>query len=291
MPRVAILTSGEGWHVQALRAALQRAGVAADQFPITRFLARIGICPSVSAREFTVQDYDAILIRIIPEGSLEQIVYRMDVLHQLVARGIRVMNSPATIERTVDKFYTSSLLERAGIPTPKTVVTETFDEALEACRAFGDAVVKPLFGSGGRGMVRVSDPEIAYRTLKALEFGRYVFYVQAFVPHGDSDIRALVVGDQVVAAMRRRSPGWRHNVSRGAMPEACKLDAEAERLCLGAAQAVAADYAGVDLLEGMDGSRYVLEVNGIPGWSGLQRTTEVDIAGRIVDQLLRPLGR
>jgi RimK family alpha-L-glutamate ligase len=236
----------------------------------------------VSAEGHPLDGLPLLLVRIIPTGSLEQIVFRMNALHRLEAAGVIVINRPGAIERTVDKYLTSALLEARGLATPPTVVTETLEDALVAFEALGgDVVVKPVFGSGGRGMVRVADPEIAYRTFQALDLGRYVYYLQRFVPHGDHDLRAFVVGGEVVAAMRRRSPGWRHNVSRGAAVEAYRLSAGETRLALAAAAALDLDYAGVDLLPGTDGRTYVVEVNAIPGWAGLQKTTAVSIADAI----------
>jgi RimK family alpha-L-glutamate ligase len=287
--KIGILADRRGWHVEALGKALTRVGSEADFLPITRLLARAPGPPLASISGRPLEAYDALLVRTIPEGSLEQIIFRMDVLHRLEAAGVRIMNRPATIERTVDKYYTSSLLAASGLPTPRTVVAEGFDEAMAAFREFGDVVVKPLFGAGGRGMMRISDAEIAYRTFRALGLTRNIFYVQEFIPHGDYDLRGLVVGDRVVAAMRRRSPGWRHNVSQGARPEVCVLDAEAIALCLAGSRLLGTDYAGIDLLS-TPGGYTVVEVNSIPGWSGLQRTTEMDIAGEIVDHLLAQLG-
>ncbi|MER3458633.1 MAG: hypothetical protein C4309_08425, partial [Chloroflexota bacterium] len=152
----------------------------------------------------------------------EQIIFRMDALHRLEHIGVRVVNSPAAIERTVDKYYTSFLLADAGIPTPRTLVTEDFEAALAAFRELGgDVIVKPLFGSESKGMVRVSDEDVAYRLFRTLELGRhiYYYYLQKYIPHGHEDIRAFVVGERVVAAMRRRGNGWKTNFSQGAQVE------------------------------------------------------------------------
>ncbi|MDE2485556.1 MAG: RimK family alpha-L-glutamate ligase, partial [candidate division NC10 bacterium] len=165
---------------------------------------------------------------------------------------------------------------------------EGFDDAMAAFQALGDVIVKPLFGAGGRGMVRVSDADVAYRVFRALALTRSIFYIQEFVPHGDYDLRGLVIGDRVVAAMRRRSDGWRHNVSQGARPEPHVMDDDAAGLCLQASRLLGTDYAGIDLLQTSHGYT-VVEVNSIPGWSGLQRTTEIEIAQAIADHLLRQL--
>lgn len=232
-----------------------------------------------------------LLVRTIPIGSLEQIIFRMDALHRLENVGVRVINSPTAIERTVDKYYTSFLLADAGILTPRTIVTEDFDSAMSGFRVLGDAVVKPLFGSEGKGMVRVSDEDSAYRLFRTLELGRYIYYLQEYVPHRQEDIRVFVTGGEVAAAMRRWGNGWKTNFSQGARVEPVVLSAEMEELSLRAARLVGTEYAGVDLLPAEDGRTYVLEVNSIPGWRGLQKTTSLRIADAIIDHALTLLDR
>jgi RimK family alpha-L-glutamate ligase len=200
-----------------------------------------------------------------------------------------VMNSPRAIERTVDKFWTSALLEQCGLPTPDTIVCETPEEAVAAFRELGDVIVKPLFGSMGLGMVRVSDEEMAFRVFKTIEQIRGVYYLQRAIEHEGRDIRVFVIGGRVLAAIERRSDGWRTNLSRGGTARPIALSEAWAALAVRAAAAVGAEYAGVDLLPARDGAVYVLEVNGIPGWQGLQEATGVDVAGAIVDHLvLRP---
>jgi RimK family alpha-L-glutamate ligase len=272
--KVGIIGQAGGWHVAALQAALARRGHAAPCFPITKLTARLAARPRLAADGECLDEYDTLFVRGIPGGSLEQIIFR-------------VINSPAVIERTVDKYYTSALLEATGLPTPRTVVTERFDEALAACRELGgDVVIKPLFGSEGRGMVRVSDSDVAYRVCRALELGRYVYYVQEFVPHGCEDIRAFVIGGEVVAAMVRHGETWKTNMAQGAAAQPAELDDGLRTMAVRAARALGATYAGVDILP-LDGGRYsVLEVNGIPGWRGLQAANGVDVADRLVDYVL-----
>ncbi|MCS7311966.1 MAG: RimK family alpha-L-glutamate ligase, partial [Acidobacteria bacterium] len=134
----------------------------------------------------------------------------------------------------------------------------------------------------GLGMVRIQSPDVAYRVFKALELERAVYYLQETVPHEGRDIRVFVLGGRVLAAMERVADGWRTNVARGARVRPTRLTSEQERLCLQAAALVGAEYAGVDLLPAPDDVCYVLEVNGIPGWQGLQTTTDQDIAAEIV---------
>ncbi|HUR93827.1 MAG TPA: RimK family alpha-L-glutamate ligase [Gemmatimonadales bacterium] len=282
-----VLAAREGWHTRELSRALESRGHTGSIVPYEGLVAAIGRRSGLRSRATDLDRADAVLARIIPSGSLEQIIYRVDALHRLEDRGVRVMNSPRAIERTVDKFWTSALLEQCGLPTPDTIVCETVEEAFAAFRELGDVIVKPLFGSMGLGMVRVSDEEMAFRVFKTIEQIRGVYYLQRAIAHDGRDIRAFVVGGRVLAAIERRSEGWRTNLSRGGTARAVQLSDEWSGLAVRAAAAVGAEYAGVDLLPALDGRVHVLEVNGIPGWQGLQEATGVDVAGAIIDQLTR----
>jgi RimK family alpha-L-glutamate ligase len=211
----------------------------------------------------------------------------MDALFRLQVAGVRVINSAKVIERTVDKYYTSWLLEQAGLPTPRTVVAEQFEDALQAFEEVGgDVIVKPIFGSEGRGMVRISDRDVAYRVFRALELGGFVYYLQEFVPHGQHDIRVFVIGGRVEAAMERLGDGWKTNVSQGARVRPLEVDHRLETLALRAAQVMGTDYAGVDILPSEDGEYVVVEINGIPGWRGLEGATGINMADRLIDYVL-----
>jgi len=280
-----VLAAREGWHTRELTRALEARGHTGTIVPYEGLVASIGRRSGLRSRAADLDRADAVLARIIPSGSLEQIIYRVDALHRLEDRGVRVMNSPRAIERTVDKFWTSALLEQCGLPTPDTIVCETPEEAMAAFRELGDVIVKPLFGSMGLGMVRVSDEEMAFRVFKTIEQIRGVYYLQRAIEHEGRDIRAFVVGGRVLAAIERSSAGWRTNLSRGGTARRVELSDAWAALAVRAAAAVGADYAGVDLLPARDGTVYALEVNGIPGWQGLQEATGVDVAGALVDHL------
>lgn len=288
--RIGILGPRQSWHVEALRKALNRRGIPSDHFPTTCFMAGISHKPYVRIEEQALEEYDAIIVRSIPTGSLEQVIFRVDILHRLENIGVKIINSATTLERTVDKYYTSTLLEDEGIPTPRTLVTERFDKAMEAFQKLGDVAVKPLFGSEGRGMVRVCDKDTAYRVFKALELGHYVYYLQEYIPHANWDIRAFVIGDDVVAAMVRRADDWKTNVAREARTESLELSDELKQLSLRASHTLGADYAGVDILKAEKDGYYVTEVNGMPGWEGLQKTTKLDIADRIIEHIVKVVG-
>jgi RimK family alpha-L-glutamate ligase len=289
--RVVILNAGTGWHTDELCAALSERGHTGQVLPYEGLVARLGTerggRESLSVAGTDLLDADAVLSRIIPAGSLEQMIYRVNALHWIEKRGVPVMNSASAIERTVDKFYTTALLQDAGLPTPETVVCENATEAMAAVLRMGDVIIKPIFGSMGHGMVRVSDPDVAFRVVRSLEQLRTVFYVQRVVDHGGRDVRVFVIGGRVLGAIERRAPEgqWRTNVSLGGAARRFDLPPTWEEMALRAATVVGADYAGIDLLPSSDGSVFVLEVNGIPGWQGLKQATGIDVAGAIVEHL------
>ena len=290
--RIAILSARRGWHTDELCRALAERGHEGRVLPYEGLVARLG----GSGRGLAAAGEDlgscaAVLARIVPAGSLEQIIFRVDALHALEERGIPVINSPRTLERTVDKLWTTAILEQAGLAVPDTVVCENPDEALAAFRAVGDVIVKPLFGSMGLGMVRVTTEEMAFRVFRTLETLRAVYYLQRAIDHAGCDVRVFVVGGRVIGAIERSAPGWKTNLARGGRARPTTLPAAWAELALAATRAVGAGYAGVDLLPARDGTVYVVEVNGIPGWRGLQEATSSDVAGAIVEHLLECLAR
>ncbi len=284
--KVGILSSQRGYHVLELEEAIRGRGYEPVFYDITRLAGWIGGSPALQVRSESIEECRALLVRTIPTGSLEQIIFRMDALHRLENLGVRVINSVSSIEHTVDKYYTSFILSDAGIQIPRTLVTEDFQTALAACREMGDVVLKPLFGSEGKGIVRATEEETAYRVLRSWELNRYIYCIQEYIPHHREDIRAFVVGDRVVAAMRRHGAEWKTNVSQGAEIEPVVLSAEMENLALKATRLINLDYAGVDLMIAEDGQTYVVEINSIPGWRGLQKITPRKIADCIINHAL-----
>lgn len=282
--KIGVITRNQdGWCSTQLQQALQKQNVLPVIFSFRELVARIKLEPEASVNEINiVKDLNALIIRPIGRGSLEEIVYRMDLLHRLERLGMLIINPPLSIERSVDKYHTLALMEEQGLPVPQTVVTETPEEALKGFYELGgDIVIKPLFGSRGIGSTRVSDPDVAERLFKAIVFYHGVLYLQKFIPHGNYDIRAFVVGDKVIAAMHRvTASSWKTNVSLGATPVAINLSEEFERLAVKAAEVIGCRIAGVDILESEQGP-VIIELNSQPGWRGLQSVAHVNIAEEI----------
>jgi RimK family alpha-L-glutamate ligase len=278
------------WSSTQLQNALAKRKIPYICFSFPHLVARVGYKPYAKVNETSIlEDLDVLIIRPIGRGSLEEIVFRMDMLYRLERLGLLVINPPEAIEHCVDKYDILAILEDNGVPVPRTAVTENVEEALKAFNELGgDVVVKPLFGSRGIGATRITDPEVAHTIFRSITFYHGVMYIQEFVPHGFSDIRAFVIGDRVVAAMRRVANSWKTNYSQGARPQPIILNSELEELAVKSAKLIGCKIAGVDILESPKGP-VIVEVNSQPGWKGLQSVTKVKIADEIVNFVLSEL--
>lgn len=279
---IGIIASQMDWNVRELQRELEKTKDTVVTFAITEFLTKVSGTPRVRAGSVVIDDLDSVYVRWVPGGSAEQIIYRMDVLHRLENMGVTVINPSKAIEQCADKYYTCSLLEDAGILTPETVCTEDYQEAMETFDTMKDIVVKPLFGSQGIGVMRITDRDIAHRLFRVLDYGNCVFYLQKFIPHNNEDYRAFVIGDTVVSSMKRKADSWKTNYARGAAVEFCTLPEQLQNTAVKAAQVTGCQYGGVDILPGKKGY-YCIEVNSIPGWRGLQKVTDFCIAEKIVE--------
>jgi RimK family alpha-L-glutamate ligase len=282
----------EAWSSTQLREALTKHGISYECFTFPKMIAQLGQKPYFKVNDMRLlEELDALVIRPIGRGSLEELVFRMDMLYKLERQGLLVINPAEAIEHCVDKYDILAILEDNGVPVPRTVATESVTEAVKAFNELGgDVVVKPLFGSRGIGATRVVDSEIASTVFKAITFHHGVIYIQEFVPHGYSDIRAFVINNAVMAAMRRVSESWKTNYSQGARPTPLKLNKDFEELAVKSAKVVGCKIAGVDILEGPNGP-VIVDVNSQPGWKGLQMVTKINVADEIVNFILCELKR
>jgi len=291
--KIGVLTKNpESWHSKQIEKAIVKNNAEPFFFRFTEIVAKIEKNLQVYAKNTNIiKEVPAILIRPIGRGSLEEIIFRLDVLHSLERFGVLIINPPKSIEISVDKYYSLSLLKQSGVPVPRTVATENPEEALEAFKWLGgDIIVKPLFGSRGIGSTRISDPEIATRIFRALAYHHDVIYLQEYIEHGFSDIRAFVIGGHVVASMRREAQTWKTNISLGAKPKPIKLSGELEDLAIKASKIIGCKVAGVDIVESIKGP-LIVEINSQPGWRGLQTVTKVNIADEIVKYVISELKR
>ncbi|WP_336486951.1 ATP-grasp domain-containing protein [Methylobacterium nigriterrae] len=282
--RIGLAADNGTWHKGRLRAALAALGHEPVLFSLADVAVVTGGGEPLRVPGFADGLPDGVLLRTIAGGTFEATTMRLGVLHALVGAGVSVWNSPGAIERSVDKAATSLLVARAGLPTPDTFVVSKREAAAEIvvreARPGRPIVLKPLFGSQGEGLLLVERPE----DLPPEEAVARVYYLQRYIPRADGlwrDYRVFVCEGRAIAAMIREGDGWITNVHRGGRPLPWAMPAAAAELAEAAAGAVGVDYTGVDLVEDGQGGYLVLEVNSMPAWSGLQKVTEVDIAGAI----------
>lgn len=307
--RIAVVGDPTGWHVRRLTAALSARGHRATVVEWTELAAEIAAAspadsaaaagaatPAAAAGErflpAAIATADLVAVRGMPSGTLEEVIFRMDVLARIAAAGTPVVNAPRSLEVAIDKYLSLALIAAAGLPVPHTIVAQAPGAIERACEELGgDCVAKPIFGSGGRGLLRLSGPAavaafLAAGTIDSAPPPRPPVYLQEFVPHAGWDVRVLVVGDRTIAMRRSAPPGeWRTNVSLGGRPEPFTPPPAWIDLAVRAAAAVGTELAGVDLLPAADGRLLVLEVNAVPGWRGLAEATRRDIADEVAAYL------
>src|SRR5215475_12874850 len=292
-PRIAIFVDEPDWHTRRLKRAF--AGRGADVVAIS--LAASGFALTGGGEGLRLPGFrdglpDGAFVRIIPGGSFEQVTMRLGVLHALRESGVPVSNDARVVERCVDKSMTSFLLHRAGIPTPPTWSIESPAQARQLVRAEvrpgRPLVLKPLFGSQGRGLRLIDHAD----ALPPPDETAGVYYLQHYVacpPPGWRDWRVFVVGGRAVAAMIRHGVQWRTNASQGARCEGVPATGEIADLSVAATAAVGASYAGIDIIQAVSGQLLVLEVNSMPAWRALQQVCKVDIADLVAGELMAAL--
>ena len=288
-PTVGLVVDRMDWHAREVAAALAARGFGTA--PIRLHLCGIATqnASGLHIDGFGERLPDAVIVRSMSGGTFEAVTLRLGILHALRECGVTVWNDARAIERCVDKSMTSFLLARAGIATPPTWAVESYEQARAIAQAEtkeAALVLKPLFGSQGRGLRLIRRPD---DLPLAEDVAGGVYYLQRFVGierSGYHDFRLLVVRGRVVAAMQRHSVHWITNVKRGGRPVPALINDDLNALAVRAAAAVGADFAGVDVLYGPEQEPTVLEVNSMPAWSGLQKVSSANIAASLVAALV-----
>ncbi len=288
--RIAIFTDDPGWHGKQLRQSFAARGYSAKYVSLTecRIQLQEGFLP-LYIPGFTRRLPDAVFVRGVPGGSLEEVVLYLDILHALKIMGIPVYNDGHAIERSVDKGMTSFLLQQHAVSTPQTWVLRDRQQALviaeEQLKAGHQLISKPIFGSQGEGIRRIEK----MTDLFWLTHSHGVYYLQRFVKcagNGYSDWRVFVVQGRVIACMRRRGIHWLNNVARGATCEAMQIEPKMAEIAIKAVQALQMNYAGVDVICTSEDDYRVIEVNSIPAWKGLESVCDVSVADILVNDVL-----
>lgn len=292
--RIPIFTDDPGWHGEQLKTAFAKRNIDAVYVSLRDCSLHI----TNNQAQIRIPGFEdtppAAFVRGVSGGTLQQVIMRLNVLHMLQNQGVVIYNQPKAIERTVDKAMTSFLLQTHQVLTPVTWACESREQAEEVRKASlskgMELVLKPLFGSQGVGVRKLAGEPLPVPMQQHVEG---VYYLQQYIatPQEPHDYRVFVINNKVVATMRRCGASWVNNVAAGAHCEAVVADEAMAQLAINAAKAVDIDYCGVDIIQSVIGDYYVLEVNSIPAWKGLQSVAEVEIAQLLVDDFLEKLGK
>ncbi len=291
--RLVALGPDEGWHADQLRSAATRLGRQLVYAPYESLQSTIKNGPATTTcAAGDLCDFDAVICRTMPAGTLEQITFRLATLHAAQTQGVRIINPPRTLELAIDKYATLAIVASLGYRIPDTTVAQSRKDALSAFDSFGgDVVVKPIFGGEGRGVMRIHDRQLAWYTFSTLEQLGAVLYVQKFVPPGGRDTRMLVIGDSVIGIRRVNPNDFRTNVAGGATGTPVQLSPAMVAAARRIAKAMGLVIGSVDVIDclpqqsatgdnGIDG--VVVEVNAVPGWKGAQGCLDIDLAETMI---------
>ncbi|MFX0148797.1 MAG: RimK family alpha-L-glutamate ligase [Candidatus Hodarchaeota archaeon] len=271
--------------VQILSEEFKKIGYDIQYFIPSKFIAKISISSFES--QFKNLEPRAALVRGFGAAQTQKIFFRLDLLSAIEEYNIKLINSRESLEIASDKFLTSLFLEKNNVSTPKTIVCEDPSDALSSFEELGgDIVLKPLYGSRGVGITRINDRGFAENVINTLGQLNEIFYLQEFIEHYNRDIRILVLGEKVIAGMYRVSNNWKTNIHAGARMEPIELTSEMKKLAIKAAKVTKTEIAGVDIVESERGL-LVLEVNSIPGFTALQKVTDINLAEEIVKFFLK----
>jgi len=278
--RVGVLCSRVRLEEKLIFRALERRGVDFERMDVRRMVFDLG--------SDDLGDCDVVLMRCV---SHSRALYAAKILSE---GGVRTVNSYQVIATCGDKILTTLALIEHGVPTPLTAIAFGPEPALEAIEEMGYPVVlKPPVGSWGRLMAKLNDRQAAEAILEHKQAlggpQDSVFYIQDYIDKPGRDIRTLVVGDETVYAIYRRSEHWITNTARGGEAAVCPITPEIDRLSRAAAQAVGGGIVAVDLLEAPDGRLLVSEVNHTPEFHGAFEATGLDIAGKMVEHVLKEI--
>lgn len=288
------ITDPSDWTAQALYSAVNKAGHRPLKFRLHDVTSRLLKDNSLNAGGIEPDTLDALIVRDVGGGGsgsgTEDMSYRFDVLCNLEASGVLIVNTPESIRTAANKYMTSYLFKKNGLPTPGTVLTTDPNKALNAIKQWGRAVIKPIFGYKGMDIHCLTDDAHSIEIMEKAIAKRGVLYLQQFIPNPGRDIRVFIVNKRAVGAIYRTAPpgSWINNLSKGGSPGVCPMSPEIKDLACQATEAVGTVYAGVDLIEAKEGLS-ILEVNGTPSGKGIYDACGVDVAHDIVRYVVESL--
>jgi RimK family alpha-L-glutamate ligase len=286
--KIGVLADPGSWHFKdLLRAAGERHDVLSVSFVDLLTSLGEGETEFLSG-SVDLQTLDRLVIRTMPRGSLQQIIFRMNLLGRLAHKGVSIVNPPRTIEIAVDKYLSLCMLAEAEIAVPPTRVAESLPAAMKSFEVLGgDVVYKPIFGSMGTGVTRLSDAEQARQFFDSQINDGQVIYLQKFIDHGDWDIRILIVGDRTFAIKRQRDGHWLTNIAQGAIGAPHEATDQEIAVARTSAEVTGCELAGVDLFYDRNSGRpMVCDVNAAPGWKATANVLQEDIAQAVIDAVV-----
>ena len=313
-----IVTDPEDWTARALIDASRKRGF--SPFILDLRIAEVSINSTsikstvyFKAGNISLLDFDALIVRDMGTGAFDGVSFRFDILRELEAGGIPVINSPEAIQNAANKYHASYLLAEAGLPTPKTVAVQDLGSALRLVSKFEDSVIKPTFGYKGKNIARIKDGELRFSdrkpepvpletALEKLLEERGMLYIQEFIENPGRDIRVFVVGDSVIGAIYRKAAAgsWVNNLSQGGSVDRCILTYEQKEIAEKASIAIGTTFAGVDIIEcftgilnvengkeynGIEQTSKILEINGTPSGKGIFDALGINSAEYILDNI------
>ena len=285
--KLGILTEEKDWVSCELERTMKEFNIDPVYILPSRISAYIGMDIKFKYDKEDILDLDGIFVRNLGDPTN---YYRFDVL-KYIGQYIPIINPAEALENAGNKYKTSSLMDIHRIPHPKTLITEDIDKAIMWSEKFKDCVLKPIFGNRGKNISRLKNKSLISKLNILNEFKRKygVIYMQEFIDTpGEEyrDIRAFVIGDEVVSAMYRISDDWITNIHQKGRSEECEITDEIRELAIKAKNAVGLLYGGGDIMECKEGGLKVIEVNGAPSWEALSRVSNVDISKLLIEYVL-----
>lgn len=313
-----VITDPEDWTARALINAARTKGF--SPYALDLRTAEVSIKTTIpestvhfKAGDLSLSDLDAVIVRDVGAGAFEGVSFRFDILRELEAGGIPVINSSEAIQNAANKYHASYLMSKACLPAPETIAVQNLEAALRAVSRFGDSVIKPVFGYKGKDIARVRNGEVLFSdrkvesasleaSLESLLEERGMLYIQEFIENPGRDIRAFVVGGTAIGAIYRKAAvgSWVNNLSQGGSADRCVLTSEQKELAEKASLAIGTTFAGVDIIEGYrkknnkenskdrsmkERSPKILEVNGTPSGKGIYDAWGINPAEHILEYI------
>jgi tetrahydromethanopterin:alpha-L-glutamate ligase len=284
--KIGIITEEKDWITCSLERVLIKKGITPTYIKPSKIVSFTGMDIKFKYNSENLSKLSCAFVRDLGDGTD---YYRFDALKYL-EEYMPLINPTEGLENAGNKYKTSMILDKNNIPHPKTVITEDIDKAIMWSEKFKDCVVKPIFGNRGKGIIRLGNKPIINKINLLNEFKKKhgVYYIQEFIRNPNNvyrDIRAFVIGNEVVSAMYRTSNNWLTNIHQQGTGKPCEITPEIEELAVKAKDAIGLVYGGVDLMESKDGLK-VIEVNGAPSWETLSKVSSVNITKKLIDSVL-----